>query len=377
VKDGNKTLKDSAILITYDRDDSLKEALGLCDAAGYQVRKIIQHRFLNRSKYGLGEGKVDELREMLSTIKPDVIIFDEILKPSQNYNLASTLKMNILDREALILEIFERRAKSSESTLQVKMAQLRYEMSRAKEKVRLAKMGEQPGFMGIGKFEVDVYFNDIKNRMNGVKSKLAKSSTQRALHRQARKRLGFKTISLAGYTSAGKTTLFNILTGEQKEESPKLFTTLSTTTRKITIKNSEVLISDTVGFISRLPAYMVQAFKSTLEELVYTDVVIVVIDISDTILELRKKFKSCISTLDEIGVNKEKMVFVLNKSDLISKEEVLERAKQLGLEDNKKLISVSSTTGYNITQLKTLIYLALDNTPLTSEEMKQQNQKLE
>ncbi|HEU5487994.1 MAG TPA: GTPase HflX [Candidatus Nitrosotalea sp.] len=361
-------LKDSAILITYDKEDSLKEALGLCDAAGYEVRKIIQHRILNKSKYGLGEGKVDELKEMLSSIKPDVIIFDEILKPSQNYNLASTLKMNILDREALILQIFERRAKSSESTLQVKMAQLRYEMSRAKEKVRLAKMGEQPGFMGIGKFEVDVYFNDIKNRMNGVKSKLAKSSTQRALHRQARKRFGFKTISLAGYTSAGKTTLFNVLTGEEKEESPKLFTTLSTTTRKITLRNSEVLISDTVGFISRLPAYMVQAFKSTLEELVYTDVVIVVIDVSDTILELRKKFKSCISTLDEIGVSKDKMIFVLNKSDLVSKEEVLERANQLDLTNNKKWLAVSSSTGFNITQLKTLIYQALDNSPVTEEK---------
>jgi len=361
-------LKDSAILITYDKEDALKEALGLCDAAGYEVRKIIQHRILNKSKYGLGEGKVDELKEMLSSIKPDVIIFDEILKPSQNYNLASTLKMNILDREALILQIFERRAKSSESTLQVKMAQLRYEMSRAKEKVRLAKMGEQPGFMGIGKFEVDVYFNDIKNRMNGVKSKLAKSSTQRALHRQARKRFGFKTISLAGYTSAGKTTLFNVLTGEEKEESPKLFTTLSTTTRKITLKNSEVLISDTVGFISRLPAYMVQAFKSTLEELIYTDVVIVVIDVSDTILELRKKFKSCISTLDEIGVSKDKMIFVLNKSDLVSKEEVIERANQLDLTNNRKWLAVSSSTGFNITQLKTLIYQALDNSPVTEEK---------
>ena len=361
-------MKDSAILITYDKEDALKEALGLCDAAGYEVRKIIQHRILNKSKYGLGEGKVDELKEMLSSIKPDVIIFDEILKPSQNYNLASTLKMNILDREALILQIFERRAKSSESTLQVKMAQLRYEMSRAKEKVRLAKMGEQPGFMGIGKFEVDVYFNDIKNRMNGVKSKLAKSSTQRALHRQARKRFGFKTISLAGYTSAGKTTLFNVLTGEEKEESPKLFTTLSTTTRKITLKNSEVLISDTVGFISRLPAYMVQAFKSTLEELIYTDVVIVVIDVSDTILELRKKFKSCISTLDEIGVSKDKMIFVLNKSDLVSKEEVIERANQLDLTNNRKWLAVSSSTGFNITQLKTLIYQALDNSPVTEEK---------
>lgn len=361
-------LKDSAILITYDNEDSLKEALGLCDAAGYEVRKIIQHRILNKSKYGLGEGKVEELKEMLSSIKPDVIIFDEILKPSQNYNLASTLKMNILDREALILEIFERRAKSSESTLQVKMAQLRYEMSRAKEKVRLAKMGEQPGFMGIGKFEVDVYFNDIKNRMNGVKSKLAKSSTQRALHRQARKRFGFKTVSLAGYTSAGKTTLFNMLTGEEREESPKLFTTLSTTTRKITLKGTEVLISDTVGFISRLPAYMVQAFKSTLEELVYTDVVIVVIDINDSNLELKRKFKSCISTLDEIGVNKDKMVFVLNKSDLIPKEEILERAKYLGLTDNKKWLAVSSTTGHNISQLKDLVYHALDNIPFSDRK---------
>jgi GTPase len=368
VKDNDKVLIDSAILITYDREDSLKEALALCDAAGYKVRKIIQHRFLNKSKYGLGEGKVEEIKEMLSAIKPDVIIFDEILKPSQNYNLASTLKMNILDREALILQIFERRAKSSESTLQVKMAQLRYEMSRAREKVRLAKMGEQPGFMGIGKFEVDVYFNDIKNRMNGVKTKLAKASTQRALHRQARERFGFKTISLAGYTSAGKTTLFNILTGEEKEESSKLFTTLSTTTRKITLKNSEVLISDTVGFISKLPSYMVTAFKSTLEELVYTDVVIVVIDISDDILELRKKFRSCISTLDEIGVSKDKMIFVLNKSDLISKEEISEKASQLGMDDFKKWLAISSTTRYNITQLKSLIYQVLEDIPITGRK---------
>src|SRR5574338_1452291 len=202
----------TAILITYDNENSIREALGLCEAAGYKVENIIRQKFLNKNKFGIGEGKVTEIKELANKIKPDVIIYDEILKPSQNYNLASTLKMNILDRESLILEIFERRAKSSESTLQVKMAQLRYEMSRAREKVRLAKMGEQPGFMGIGKFEVDVYFNDIKNRMNGVKTKLAKASTQRALHRQARERFGFKTISLAGYTSAGKTTLFNILT---------------------------------------------------------------------------------------------------------------------------------------------------------------------
>ncbi len=372
-----KALKDSAILITYDKEDATKEALALCESAGYDIRKIIKQKFLNKAKFGVGEGKVEELKELVNSLRPDVIIYDEILKPSQNYNLASTLKMRVLDREALILEIFERRARSSESILQVKLAQLRYEMSRAKEKVRLAKMGEQPGFMGIGKFEVDVYSNDIKNRMNSTKSKLQKSSRQRALHRQARKRIGFKTVSLSGYTSAGKTTLFNMLTGENKEESPNLFTTLSTTTRKFRLQKMEVLISDTVGFISKLPAYMIDAFKSTLEELNYTDVVIVVIDVNDTILELKKKFRSCFTTLDEIGVDKDKIIFVLNKSDLVSEEEVNYKADQLGLKDNKKWLPISSVTGQNISKLKDLIQQAIEDKPQLNTKAEVVKQEIE
>lgn len=372
-----KALKDSAILITYDKEDATKEAVALCEAAGYDIRKIIQQKFLNKAKFGVGEGKVEELKELVNSLKPDVIIYDEILKPSQNYNLASTLKMRVLDREALILEIFERRARSSESILQVKLAQLRYEMSRAKEKVRLAKMGEQPGFMGIGKFEVDVYSNDIKNRMNSTKSKLQKSSRQRALHRQARKRIGFKTVSLAGYTSAGKTTLFNMLTGENKEESPNLFTTLSTTTRKFRLKKMEVLISDTVGFISKLPPYMIDAFKSTLEELNYTDIVIVVIDVNDNILELKKKFRSCVTTLDEIGVDKDKIIFVLNKSDLVSEEDVNYKADQLGLKDNKKWLPVSSVTGQNISKLRDLIQQAIEDKPQLNAKAEVVKQEIE
>jgi len=171
--------------------------------------------------------------------------------------------------------------------LQVKLAQLRHEMSRAKEKVRLSNMGEQPGFMGIGKFEVDVYYNDIKHRMQTVRSKLEKAGKQRELHRQGRKRMGFKIISLAGYTSSGKTTLFNKMTGETKTQSKELFTTLTTTIRRVTINQEPFLLSDTVGFISKLPAYMIDAFKSTLEELKHTDIIIVVIDISDSLVELK------------------------------------------------------------------------------------------
>ena len=365
-------MKSQAILITYEREDIVKEALALCESAGYHVFKIIKQKFLNKAKFGIGEGKVEEINELIKSTRPDVIIFDEYLKPSQNYNLASKLKTNIMDRESLILEIFDRNATSSESKLQVKMAQLRYEMSHAKEKVRLAKMGEQPGFMGIGKFEVDVYFNDIKNRMTAIKSKLVKAGKQRALHRQSRDRMGFKIISLAGYTSAGKTTLFNALTGEKQEENVKLFTTLSTTTRKIKLSKTEVLISDTVGFISRLPAYMIEAFKSTLEELIYTDVVILVIDISDPIFELKKKFRSCIGTLEELGVDQDKIIFVLNKSDLVLADEIMEKVDYLGLKENKKLLPISAVTKQNISQLKDLLLIILESKPIVTEKLKPQ-----
>ncbi|MFQ5496937.1 MAG: GTPase HflX [Nitrosopumilus sp.] len=346
---------DSAILITYDQEDSINEAKGLCDAAGYEIVHIIKQNFLKKPKYGISGGVLDMLEEISEKLRPDVIIFDEILKPTQNYNLAAVLHREILDREALILEIFESRASSAESKLQVKLAQLRYEMARAKEKVRLANMGEQPGFMGIGKFEVDVYYNDIKHRMQTIRSKLEKAGKQRELHRQGRKRMGFKTISLAGYTSAGKTSLFNKTTGETRTQSKELFTTLTTTTRRLTINQEPFLISDTVGFISKLPAYMIDAFKSTLEELGHTDIIILVIDISDSIFELKKKFSSCMKTLSELGVEKDKIVFALNKSDLLEKEEINKKIDILHLTENKKVISVSAKTGKNIKELKKLI----------------------
>ena len=359
----------SAILITYDNEDTIREAYGLCEAAGYKVDKLIRQRFLNKATYGIGEGKMLEIKEISDRIKPDVLIYDEILKPSQNYNLASKLKINILDRESLILEIFERRATSAESHLQIKLAQFRYEMSRAKEKVRLAKQGEQPGFMGIGMYEVDSYYNDIQNRIKSVKSKLEKMGKQRALHREGRRRVGLKTISLAGYTSAGKTTLFNLLTGESKQESPELFTTLSTTTRKVTIDKDPVLVSDTVGFISKLPAYMIEAFKSTLEELKYAEVVIVVIDISDNEMELRKKFRSCIKTMADLDVDQERVIYALNKSDLVEPDEILKKAEVIGLTNSKKWIPVSAVTEQNISKLLELVKKMMSAPPQQIKEI--------
>ena len=366
----------TAILITYDKEDVVNEATALCDSAGYKVPQIIKQKFLKRPKYGISEEILKRLEDDAKKIRPDVIVYDEILKPSQNYNLASKLHRNILDREALILEIFESRVSNSESKLQVKLAQMRYEMSRAREKVRLAKMGEQPGFFGIGKFEVDVYYNDIKHRMETIKSKLKKAGKQRELHRQSRKRLGFKTISLAGYTSAGKTTLFNKLTGEQRQKGDELFTTLSTTVRRLTIKQKAFLISDTVGFISKLPAYMIEAFKSTLEELLYSDLVVVVIDVSDSLFDLKKKFKSCKKTLNEIGVEQDRIIYALNKAELLDQNEILEKVEYLGLEENKKWIPVSAKTGQNTKEFKELIKNVIDSQDILMTKKKSLKEEL-
>ena len=352
----------SCILITYFDEDSISEAEGLCEAAGCKILHLMKQEFLNSPKFGLSGGKIDDLKNLVTKMRPDVIVFDEVMKPSQNYNLAAELKIQVLDRESLILEIFESRSTSTESKMQVKLAQLRYEMSRAREKVRLSKMGEQPGFMGIGKFEVDVYYNDIKHRMVSIKSKLQKAGKQRELHRQSRKRIGFRTISLAGYTSAGKTTLFNIITGERNEEDAKLFTTLTTTIRKFKLDEEWALISDTVGFISKLPAYLIEAFKSTLEELIFTDLIVVVIDATDKNQQLKKKFSSCYKTLMELGVKRQNMVFALNKTESMSDKEIKEKIEQLDLLENNNWIPISAVSGKNIEQLKILIKQNLDST---------------
>ena len=352
----------SCILITYFDDDSISEAKGLCEAAGCKILHLIKQEFLNATKFGLSGGKIDDLKNLVTKMRPDIIVFDEVMKPSQNYNLAAELKIQVLDRESLILEIFESRSTSTESKMQVKLAQLRYEMSRAREKVRLSKMGEQPGFMGIGKFEVDVYYNDIKNRMVSVRAKLQKAGKQRELHRQSRKRIGFRTISLAGYTSAGKTTLFNNITGEKNEEDHKLFTTLTTTVRKFKLDREWVLISDTVGFISKLPAYLIEAFKSTLEELTFTDIVIVVIDANEKNNELKKKFSSCYKTLMELGVKRQNLLFAFNKTESMNDEDILEKVKQLDLLENKNWIAISAKSGKNIEKLKMRIKQNFDST---------------
>jgi GTP-binding protein HflX len=357
VLNSNKT----ALLITYPLEEVTKEAISLADAARYSVIKIVNQRNLTQSKYGIGRGKAEEVKELVEQLKPEVIIFDEVLKPSQQYNLAKVCKIDILDRERLILEIFELRASTAESRIQIKLAQLRYDMIRAREKVRLARAGEQPGFFGMGKYDADVYYLDIKKRSAILKKKLEREETRRELFRIQRSRAGLPTISIAGYTSAGKTTLFNTLTGESKMEGKEVFTTLSTFTRAINLKNDEkLLISDTVGFISKLPAYMIDAFKSTLQDITYSDLVLLVVDISQPIEEIKKKLDSSIHIMNELKVPMTKVLYVMNKVDMINLENAYDKCDKLGFFPfGQYVVLVSSKTYFNIDKLKDSIALRI------------------
>lgn len=355
--------KRSAILITYPLEQASKEAISLADAAGYSIVSIVTQRQITKSKFGIGKGKADEVRQLVEKLRTDVIIFDEVLKPRQMYNLASLCKVEIVDRERLILEIFERRASTAESRIQIKLAQLRYELSRARDKVRLAKAGEQPGFFGLGKYEADVYFLDIRRHIVLLRKKLEKEEKRRQLYRTQRARSGLPTVSLAGYTSAGKTTLFNSLTGEDKITGLGLFTTLSTTTRAIEMDGNKALINDTVGFVSKLPAYMIDAFKSTLDELRYANLILLVLDASEPIDEMERKYASSVDVINEFEVPPTRIIYVLNKVDITDIADAFDKAGELGILDSKRVVPVSAKTGLNIDQLKNVLSAKLFENP--------------
>ena len=300
----------------------LDELRALAEAAGYEVVGELEQVRRPDPRYQIGSGKAEELAEMVKRLEADVVIFDNELKPVQAYNLAKLTGVEAIDRFQLILQIFAQRATTTEAKLQVKLAGLRYELVRAKEKVRLAKMGEQPGFMGLGKYEADIYYETIKKQIATIRRKLKRIRRRRELHRERRRKIGFPTVSLSGYTNAGKSSLFYALTGEYVQISPSLFTTLTTTTRLAPFNGRVALLIDTVGFIDRLPVMLIEAFHSTLEETALSDVIILVVDVSEPIEEVERKLRCCLTTLEEIGAEEVPKITALNKIDLLDREEL-------------------------------------------------------
>jgi len=303
------------------------------------------------------------------------IIFDNELTPVQAYNLAKATGLVAIDRFQLILEIFSRRASTYEAELQIQLASLRYELSRAKERVRLARMEEQPGFMGLGKYEVDIYYETVRRRIASIQDKLEKKREKRQLHRRRRVDLGYFLISLAGYTNAGKSSLFNLLTEETVTVDKSLFTTLSTTTRAVSLSKRKVLLTDTVGFIDRLPLTLVQAFHSTLEETILSDLILLVVDLSEPTENIKRKLSCSLDTIQKIGATGIPVITVLNKIDLLQGDEITRKTESLK-ELAPNPVPTSALHGINISSLKKEIIRHLEDfveasfsLPITDETM--------
>lgn len=346
-----------ATVVTYRDEFAIQEVKELAKAAGYTVEALITQRQVVKSEYGVGVGKAEELKEIMAHNGSKTIIVDERLTSSQANRLSMVTQAEVVDRERLILNIFARRAVTTEAKLQVQLAELRYELPRARDAVRFSVRGERAGFMGLGEATVDVKFRALKRRMVTIKEKLAKVQSNRAVQRVERRKLDMPFVSMAGYTSSGKTTLFNRLASETREESPKLFTTLTTTTRAVSFSEpkKQVMLSDTVGFVSRLPTYMVESFKSTLEELTYADLILLLIDASEDQKSLRIKFESCKDILNELKVDPKKILLVLNKVDLLEQRDGASKVEKESLFEGFSIVKVSAARGDGIHQLRTRI----------------------
>ena len=338
------------IEVRPDRNPSgLAELRLLSEAAGYTVlNEFEQTRYYDPS-FCLGRGKAKEIARTLEEIKPLKVIMNNPLKPIQKYNLTKLFGTDVIDRFQLILEIFTKRAGTIEAKYQIELAKLQYELPMAKENVRLAKMGELPGFHGLGKYQVDVYATMIKRRISYLRRRLEEIRTRKSMHRRMRRKEALFSVALTGYTFAGKTALFNYLTKETLLEGDVLFTTLSTTTRAFYLSNRKILLSDTVGFIDNLPHLLVDAFYSTLEEVTLADNVLLILDSSDPLPEFTRKLRTCLSTLNEIGVFSSTIIPVMNKTDVAIDLEPLEEEfiDLLGA----RPVRISAKTGEGVPEL--------------------------
>jgi len=325
------------------KDESLDELEELAHSAGYEVLdRVIQRRSPDKS-YGVGRGKAEEIGVLVREKKPEKVVFDEKLNAVQIYNLSKICKVEVIDRFNLILEIFASRAKTREAKLQVELAQLVYERPKARMKVTMAKRGEQPGFKGLGKYAADIYESEITGHIAKIEAELEIIRKRQHNTRKRRKDRGFNLVALAGYTNAGKSTLMNTLVGESVVTRDQLFTTLVPTTRLLEVGERKVLLTDTVGFIRQLPHFMVEAFRSTLEEIYLADIIILVVDISEPAADIVEKLVTCHDTMwGEIGSIP--VITALNKADLVTEEELEER-KQAIVHLAPNPVAISAKTG--------------------------------
>ncbi|MHA2218897.1 MAG: GTPase HflX [Candidatus Hodarchaeales archaeon] len=301
--------------ILISLDNNVSELKDLANSLEFVVVKIfIQQRDNPNPKYFIGKGKLTEINDYIKENDIDTVIINSSLKPSQQYNLENFLGITVYDRIRLILEIFADRAHSEEAKLQVELAKFQYEIPLLRDWIHKARYGEKPGFMAGGEYEVAQYYEISRRRIKKIKGRLKNIEKERDLHRKHRKKSGYFLVSIVGYTNAGKSTIFKMISGEEVKIEDRLFTTLSTTTRSIRKINRPILITDTVGLIDNLPHWIIESFHSTLEEIFLADVILFIIDISESTSEINRKFKTGFDVLLP-DLNPAKIILIFNKID--------------------------------------------------------------
>ena len=344
--------------------DSLEELGLLARTAGAEVVSTLSQRLDRRTNAYLGKGKLEELRDLRDEKQADVALFDDELTPTQQRNLEEALGIKVIDRTALILDVFARRAQTHEGRLQVELAQHEYLLPRlVGQWSHLERLGGGIGTRGPGETQLETDRRIIRNRIQKLKRELERVRKQRSLYRQRRQREGIPVVSLVGYTNAGKSTLLNALSSADVIAEDKLFSTLDPVTRRISLPDkAPFLLTDTVGFIQKLPPTLVAAFRATLEELEGADVALHVIDITHR--NAPEQVQVVDDLLAELHLGDEaSRILVLNKVDLLSDNDLNEGyAQRLRAAINQdRVVIVSAAKKWGMDGLLKAIVEMLDH----------------
>ena len=348
-----KELEERVILVgvqesfSEDVEESLDELAELCETAGaLVVGRVIQNREKIHPGTYVGKGKIEEVRALMLATDATGIICDDELSPAQMNNLEKELDCKVMDRTLIILDIFAARANTSEGNIQVELAQLRYRAARLVGlRNSLSRLGGGIGTRGPGEKKLEMDRRLIHARISQLKAELAQVQKHRELIRSKRKKDQMVVAAIVGYTNAGKSTLLNTLTDAGVLEEDKLFATLDPTTRLLELPGGQnILLTDTVGFIRKLPHHLIEAFKSTLEEAKYADIIIHVVDASNP--QKEKQMHVVYETLKDLGVKDQPILTLFNKQDRIENPEILKDMKA------DKTLKISAKTGQGLDDLK-------------------------
>ena len=345
-------------------EESLEELAELADTAGAEaVGRVIQNRESMHPGTYIGSGKIDEVRELAAKLQADGVICDDELTPAQLRGLEQELDLKVMDRTLVILDIFAQHATTSEGKLQVELAQLRYRLARLTGKgIAMSRLGGGIGTRGPGEKKLETDRRLIKSRIARLNRELKEMQVHRDTARKKRLNQSVPVAAIVGYTNAGKSTLLNALTGAGILAEDKLFATLDPTTRRMALANGqEILLTDTVGFIRKLPHHLVEAFKSTLEEARYADFILHVVDSSNP--QMEAQMEAVYETLKRLEIGGKPVLTLFNKRDRMEGAELPKDTKAV------KTMGISARTGEGLEELGELLEEQLRNSRVQVEKV--------